>query len=200
NGIYDMQFQLYALVAGSQTAVGTPVESLGVTVNDGSFTVVLDFSHVRGTFTGFDRFLGISVKPEGSASYTALLPTQKFTSTPYAIRSQNSGNASTATNATQLGGVEASQYVVTGDSRMSDARQPLPGSADYIQNSILAQSSSNFNISCDGTAGGTLSANIVSATAGFNLGATRVLSFRGTNNTLVGEGAGGSVLSSGTNN
>src|SRR5205814_8070215 len=39
-----------------------------------------------------------------------------------------SGNATTATNATQLGGVAASNYVQTSDSRLSDARTPT-GSA-----------------------------------------------------------------------
>lgn len=198
NGSYDMQFQLHALIGGNQLAVGTPVERLGVSVINGTFTVTLDFSHVTGSFTGAERFLGISVKPAGSAAgYTALVPTQRFTSSPYAIRSQN---ASTATNSTQLGGVTASSYVQTSDPRMTDARPPTAGSGDYIQNSASPQASSSFNISGDGTAGGTLRADVVSAAAGYDIGSSRVLSVRGTNNTLVGESAGGSVLSSGTNN
>jgi len=44
------------------------------------------------------------------------------------ITANLSGNATTATNATQLGGVAASNYVQTSDSRLSDARTPT-GSA-----------------------------------------------------------------------
>ncbi|MDM7920931.1 MAG: tail fiber domain-containing protein [Pyrinomonadaceae bacterium] len=200
NGTFDMRFQLYALISGTQTAVGTPVERLGVTVTDGAFTVNLDFSHVTGSFTGSDRFIGIAVRPAGGASFTTLTPTQQITSTPYAIRSQSAQSAGTATNSTQLGGIAASQYVVTTDPRMTDARTPTAGSANYIQNSTVAQPSSNFNISGDGTAGGTLRGNIVTATSGFNIGSARVLSVAGTNNTLVGEGAGGTILNPGSNN
>lgn len=200
NGTFDLRFQLYALISGTQTAVGTPVERLGVTVTNGAFTVNLDFSHVSGSFTGFDRFIGIAVKPAGGATYTTLTPTQQVTSTPYAIRSQSAQSAGTATNSTQLGGIAASQYVVTNDPRMTDSRTPTAGSTSYIQNTTVAQASSNFNISGDGTAGGTLSGNIVTAAVGFNIGSARVLSVAGTNNTLVGEGTGNGIFTSGSNN
>ena len=102
------------------------------------------------------------------------------------------GNASTATNATQLGGVVASQYVLTGDARLSDARTPLAGSTSYIQNQNAGpQSASNFNISGNGTAGGTLSGNIVNASTHFGLASGRVLSTPGNGNIFTGIGAGG---------
>lgn len=64
-------------------------------------------------------------------------------------------NATTANNALNLGGVAANQYVVTTDPRMSDARLPTAGSANYIQNRATQQAASNFNISGNGAIGGT---------------------------------------------
>jgi hypothetical protein len=49
--------------------------------------------------------------------------------------------------------------VLTGDARLSDARSPLPGSTNYIQNSTTLQPSSNFNISGNGAVGGNLAVN-----------------------------------------
>jgi hypothetical protein len=166
-----------------------------VPVSSGVFSVSLDFG--AGSFNGANRFLEIGARPVSGGAFTLLAPRQQVTSTPYAIRSANASSADTAniaTNATQLGGVAASQYVQTGDSRLSDARSPAPGSANYIQNTSGAQTA-NFNISGNGTAGGTLSGNVVSAATQFNLGANRVLSVSGDSNfpfgnTFAGVGAG----------
>lgn len=83
----------------------------------------------------------------------------------------------------------AGQYVQTNDSRLTDTRPPAPGSANYIQNATSAQTNTNFNISGNGTAGGTLSA------AQFSIGNNLVLSVTGTSdfpnsNTFLGIGAG----------
>jgi hypothetical protein len=67
-------------------------------------------------------------------------------------------------NAQFLGGIPANQYVVTTDSRLSDARTPTPGSPSYIQNSTALQSVSNFNIS------GTGRANFLRATSRLGVG------------------------------
>src|SRR5438876_873142 len=112
-----------------------------------------------------------------SPSPAEFSPRQPVTATPYSIRSASAAvadTASTATNATQLGGVAAGQYVLTSDSRLSDPRPPTAGSSNYIQNTTSQQGSSNFNISGNGTAGGTLSANIVNASTQYNIGGNRV--------------------------
>src|SRR6185295_13953496 len=101
-------------------------------------------------------------------------------------------NATNATNSTQLGGVAASQYVLTNDARMTDARDPLPGSSNYIQNGTSAQASTNFNILGNGTAGGTLSGNVVNSATQFNIGGNRVLSNAGNSNLFAGVSAGAS--------
>lgn len=183
NGTYDFQFQVFdALTAGAQQ--GPTLTRTGVTVSSGRFSVELDFGNV---FPGAMRFMAIGVKLPADPSYTPQSPRIKFASTPYAIRSLSAG---TADNATQLNGVAAGQYVMTTDPRLSDARTPSAGSGNYIQNSTVQQASSNFNISGNGTAAGTLTGNIVSATTQFNIGANRVLSNPGSDNLFAGVSAG----------
>jgi len=60
----------------------------------------------------------------------------------------------------------------------------------FIQNTTTQQAASNFNISGNGAAGGTLSANQLDATTQFNIGGSHVLSAGGTNNLFAGKGAG----------
>lgn len=65
----------------------------------------------------------------------------------------------------QLGGVAPDQFVRTNDTRLSNARDPLPGSGNYIQNQNAGpQASSDFNISGSGTLGGTLTVSAPEAT------------------------------------
>jgi Chaperone of endosialidase len=179
NGNYDFQFTLWdASSGGTQQPQPTPlmVTKSGVAVANGVFTVQLDFGPTA--FPGADRWLETSVRLAGAGAFTVLSPRQPITSTPYAVRSASSSSAdvaATATNVTQLGGVAANQYVVTTDPRMSDPRAPTAGSANYIQNSASAQASSNFNISGNGTAGGTLSGNIVNAATQYSISGNRVL-------------------------
>jgi trimeric autotransporter adhesin len=199
NGNYDFEFKLFTALTGG-TQDGTPREVLNVAVSNGVFTVLVDFG--AGAFPGADRFLEIGVRPAGGGAFTTLTPRQQVTITPYAIKSasadqasfatnaNNAQNAVNATDATQLGGVAANQYVLTNDSRLSDARNPLPNSPNYIGNSTTQQASSNFNISGNGTAAGTLTANIVSATTQYNIGLARVLSSPGSFNFFAGNAAG----------
>jgi len=220
NGNFDFEFKLFTALTGG-TQDGTPREVLNVAVTNGVFTVVVDFG--AGAFPGADRFLEIAVRPSGGGDFTTLTPRQQIMLTPYAIKSSsatssdsainatfaqnavNAENAETATNATtadnalKLGNVLASQYVQTTDSRLTDSRNPLPNSSNYIQNSTTLQAAGNFNISGNGTAGGTLAGNIVTATTQFNLGLSRVLASPGSFNLFAGNGAG-QLNSTGTSN
>jgi len=179
DGSYDFEFRLFDAVAGG-TQQGPAMAVPGVAVQGGLFTVGLNFGAV---FDGGTRFLQIAVRPTGGGAYTTIAPRQPLTSTPYAVRSATAGNA------LQLGGVLASQYVLTTDPRMSDARNPLPGSANYVQNGTGAQTAS-FNVSGDGTVGGTLAGGIVGATTRYDLGGARILGKTGIANLFVGESAG----------
>src|SRR2546422_73717 len=159
NGNYDLQFVLFDSLSGG-AQVGSTQTLNTVAVSNGVFTVSLDFG--ANAFTGASRFLEISARPSGGGSFTLLSPRQQITSTPYAVRSASAGNADTATNATnasQLVGVAANQFVRTNDARLSDSRPPTPGSTNYIQNSGAPQAGSSFNVSGNGTVGGTFIAN-----------------------------------------
>lgn len=148
NGLYDIRFRLFA----TSTPAGIPLgnnERTNVAVVDGVFTVTLDFG--PNAFNGNDRYLEIGIRPAGGTTYTVLSPLPKITSVPYALRSQN---AATASDASQLGGVAANQYVQTTDPRLSDDRNPTPNSPNYIRNSQTQQANSNFSISGTGSIGG----------------------------------------------
>lgn len=179
---YDMQFRLFdALSAGSQ--VGATQTKTNVPTVAGIFTVQLDFG--AAAFDGADRFLEISISPAGQNNYVTLAPRQKITSAPYAIQSSKAATADVSNDSLNLGGIAANQYVQTNDTRLSDARTPLPGSSDYVQNNTVApQPNVNFNI------GGTGAANIFNAAAQYNLGGNRILSNAGTDNLFAGVGAG----------
>ena len=184
NGAYQFEFKLFdTLTNGNQ--IGSTITDVAATVTAGIFTVQLDFG--AAAFNGGARYLEIGVRMNGSPNpYTLLNPRQSVTSTPYAIRSVTSAqadNAMTATNSTQLGGINANQYVITTDTRLSDDRNPLAGSGNYIQNTNSPQSSANFNIAGNGRA------NVFNAATQYNLGGLRVLSATG-DTTFVGVGVG----------
>ena len=172
NGSYDLQFALWDSAAGGGQN-GSPQTLSSVPVSGGSFTVTLDFG--VSAFPGANRFLEIGVRPAGSGNpFTLLSPRQQITSTPYAVRSLNAASA---------------------DSVPVNA---LPaGNGNYIQNTTTLQSGASFNISGNGTAGGTLSGNVVNSETHYNLGSNSVLSVTGSTlfpngNTFVGVGAGAS--------
>jgi len=165
NGTYDFEFKLYD---AANAQVGATVTREDVPVVNGNFTVQLDFGSV---FDGSLRFLEIGVRPGPSVgTFTTLSPRQQITSTPYAIRSLTAAVADTATNATQLEGLSAS---------------------DFIRNKTTQQAGANFNISGSGTVGGdltvngSLSLNIVNAQTQFNLGGQRALSISADSSTLA---------------
>lgn len=201
NGNYDLQFALFDGAAGG-SQVGATQTLNTVAVSGGIFAVTLDFG--GSALPGASRFLEIRARLAGGGAFTTLAPRQQISSTPYAIRSLNATAADTATtatsaiNATQLGGVAASQYVQTNDARLSDPRPPAAGSSNYIQNSSVPQAGANFNVSGNGTVGGTLSANIVNTAMQYNIGGNRVFSILGTNNVFAGEFAG--VANTGSHN
>jgi hypothetical protein len=158
NGNYDFEIKLYSAPTGP-ALIGTRTR-LNVPVTNGVFIVKLDFA--GAAFNGEDRFLEVGVRLAGGGGYQQLLPRQQINHVPYSIRSVQANQADTATTATDalsLGGVAANQYVLTGDSRLSDARPPTGGSTFYIQNNPLLQQAANFNINGNGTVGGNLTVN-----------------------------------------
>jgi hypothetical protein len=170
NANYDMRFGLFDAI-GNQ--VGTSQTVTNVPAAGGIFSVQLDFG--APALSGADRFLEVSISRAGQNNFTTLTPRQQLTSAPYSIQ---------AVNSLSLGGTAANQFVQTSDSRLSDARVPLPGSNDYLQNTTAQQPSVNFNI------GGSGVAAILDASVQFNIAGSRILSNAGTDNLFAGVGAG----------
>ncbi len=197
NGNYDFEFALFDSAAGG-TQLGSTAALNSVPVSDGIFSAKLDFGN---QFPGSERFLEIRVRQAGQPAFTTLTPRQKLSSGPYAVKSLNAQNATTAENALQLGGVAAGQYVVTTDPRMTDARNPNPGSASYIQNTTSQQTASYF-ISGDGTVLGTLRGFVVNAASHFTVNGLKILHVPGTpalGNFAVGVLSGSSMAQGGLN-
>jgi hypothetical protein len=84
NGSYDLRFILYTAESGGNQ-VGMTVLKENVGVNEGYFTVLLDFGTV---FDGQALWLEVSVRPGASiGAYTPLSPRQIFSAAPYAAYS-----------------------------------------------------------------------------------------------------------------
>ena len=117
NGRYDLQFKLFdSITGGSQ--VGTTVDRPNLLLINGVFSTTLDFG--SSAFTAGDRFVEISVRPNGRPNaHVVLGARQQIMSVPFAVRSANATQADNATNAqnaqlasdaSSLGGVSASNY------------------------------------------------------------------------------------------
>jgi hypothetical protein len=192
NGSYDFQFELYDALSGGNLK-GTALTRNSVAVANGIFLVSLDFG---AQFSGGPRFLQISVAPTG-ASLTLLSPRQPVMRTPYATFADS---AQTASSASSLNGVAASQFVQTGDGRLSDARQPTAGSSSYIQNGPGSPQTASINVTGNATAGGTVDGNIVNTGTQYNAGGVRFLySPPNSVNTFLGKETGSSGTSGNLN-
>jgi hypothetical protein len=203
NGNYDLMFQLFdTSAAGTGAQLGPTLNLSSVPVSSGIFTVQLDFGACASCFNGANRFLEIAVRPSGGGSFITLSPRQPLGSTPYAVRSVSAATADglsqscvSCVTGAQIQSVQGSQ--VTGTIPVTSVP---PGSASYIQNGTAPQASSNFNISGNGTAGGTLSGNTVSAATRFDLGGLPVLRLTGKSPTLDGLSLGTWATSQGAGN
>lgn len=88
-GIYDLRFTAYDAPANGSIA-GVPLISSAAGVSNGLFTVMLDFG--ANVFTGPARWLEISVRTNGGASFVPLSPRQLLTPAPYAIFAATASN------------------------------------------------------------------------------------------------------------
>lgn len=176
---YDFEFRLCSSGLICAPPLQT-IQRLNVPVTNGIFTVNLGFD--AAFFNGDSRYLDISVRRTAADPWTQLTPRQPITSAPYSIKSLFS------TDSAQLGGIDADQFVLTSDARLSDSRNPLPGSTNYIQNTTALQTA-NFNLSGSGTANA-FNANTLNAGTQYNLNGLRILRFAGVTNLIVGFNAG----------
>lgn len=144
--VTGIRFFRFTLFDENGAAIPGAVSEQTLQVNSGIFSATLNFG-APAFFAGANRTLQIEVKINAGDVYTLLNPRQPIQSAPYSIRSL------LADDANRLGGTLANQFVLTNDSRLSDARQPLAGSGNYIQNSGVQQTA-NFNINGNGFVGG----------------------------------------------
>ncbi len=175
NGNYDFEFALFDQAANG-TQQGATQSISGATVINGIFTVQLNFGAAPFA-AGTNRFFEIRVKQPTQTEFTTLQPRQRITSTPYSTRallSDTANSAANADNSANLGGTPANQFVQTGDARLSDERAPTAGSGNYIQNTTTAQTA-NFNITGNGTSGGTFSGNAINSATDYKIRGQTVL-------------------------
>jgi hypothetical protein len=104
NGAYDLQFSLSSTLY-EKGYIGPTLTVAPVQVQNGSFTVLLDFG--AGVFDGSERWLEIGVRPDGSKDlYTVLSPRQPITAAPYALFAAAAGSAvGSITNPIVYGGL-----------------------------------------------------------------------------------------------
>lgn len=86
NGAFDFQFKLFD-ASGGGAQIGGDVARNAVVVDDGVFTVDIDFG--ASAFDGQARYLEIRVRPAGLGIFTQLMPRQPITATPYALYSSS---------------------------------------------------------------------------------------------------------------
>ena len=181
-GQYDFIFRVFSSNLGGSPVGTMTVEDLLVTA--GIFTADLDFGNAPFPANSL-RWLEIAVRPGNSTgAYTTLLPRQAIGTAPYAINSISSQFAEQSLNASTLGGFGAGNFVQTNDTRLTDSRNPLPNSPNYVQNTTTQQPSVNFNIGGNGTAGGTLSAQNFNTAFEYKRGGLQFLNAVSSNLTL----------------
>lgn len=86
SGTADFVFRLYDSPAGA-TQIGGAIAHNGIVVNNGTFTVSLDFGMLA--YNGEERWLAIDVHTPangGIPPYTTLTPRQRLAAAPYALR------------------------------------------------------------------------------------------------------------------
>ena len=175
NGLYDIECWFYTVPVGGSPDFGSRAFP-STQVTNGIFTLTSDFGNVYSSPLT-DQWIEFRVKPAGAQMpLTTLAPRQRIAFAPLAVSSISAENAS------RLGGMLAAQFTPANDPRLTDARTPLAGSANYLQNRETPQPNANFNIEGNGTVGGTLTAGIVSAgsiSATFGLSANSVNSANG---------------------
>jgi len=81
DGEYDFRFRLYGAESGGDP-IGSELERPAVRVDDGLFTVLLDFD--PAAFSGQARWLEIDVRESATASYQTLAPRTLLAAVPYA--------------------------------------------------------------------------------------------------------------------
>lgn len=167
NGNFDFVFALFDAASGG-TQIGSAITRTNVPVTDGVFSVALSFGN---EFPGANRFLEIGVRQSGGGAFTTLTPRQQVTSAPYSIKS---------INADSLGGVVATQYILSGAPGINATTQFEIGG-----NRVLSVGGTNNTFA--GVGAGTVNTGANNAFFGRQAGQANT---SGTSNSFFGKGAG----------
>lgn len=111
NGNYDFQFALYN-AATNGSVVSETLTNFDVPVNNGLFTVTLDFG--AGEFTGTNLWLDIGVRTNNGGNFTMLSPLQPVLPVPYAIFANSASNLTGVLPSTALAGFTNSVSLTNG--------------------------------------------------------------------------------------
>ncbi len=98
NGNYDLQVSLQD--TASNTVAGPVI--VPAAVSNGLFTISLDFGSAQ--LTGADRWLQLAVRTNGGGAFTPIIPRQRLTSAPYAIRAASASSFTNTVADSQLSG------------------------------------------------------------------------------------------------
>ncbi len=195
NGNYDFEFKLFNLASGGAPQGGT-LQQLNVAVANGIFAVSLDFG--AAPLPGANRFLEIGVRMNGNpGGFQQLIRgkrwavrhtlfrvlTLRLPLTPPRLQRQRTQHNSVVSR--QINSCKLAIRVY----RMPAIRSPEVRTIFKIK-TPAPQATSNFNISGNGTAGGTISGGVVNAATQYNIGGNRVFSTAGSFNLFAGVGAG----------
>jgi hypothetical protein len=90
NGSFQMQFKLFDSLGGAGQ-IGSTITDVPVMVNQGVFSVKLDFG--SNALSGANRWLEIAVRHNSNESYTTLAPREQIASSPYSVRTLSAASA-----------------------------------------------------------------------------------------------------------
>jgi len=181
NGFYDMAFALFNALNGGEQ-MGATLTNLSIGATNGLFTVTLDYG--PGIFTGGNLWLDISVRTNGSETFTELSPRQPLTPTPYAVTAGNAASFTGAiadsqlsTNIAKLNASQTFSGAVTFSGQSSTFQGNFAGSGLALTNlqvsSLLGQVSTVATWGADydqqtNVPANLSASNVVAVAAGYN--------------------------------
>jgi len=179
NAAYDFQFRLYNSPGGT-TQLGAQVTANAVTVNNGLFSVPLDFGPAQ--FAGDAQWLEISVRPAGSGAFETLSPRTAVTATPYALGAVAAlANSVTTTSivdgSVQFSDVNAAQFQarVTGTCTGSQGIQSIGANGTVVCGTFGGGGGTITGVTAGtGLTGGGTSGNVTIGIAAAGVGAAQV--------------------------
>lgn len=135
------QFSLYDAVTAGNLLSG-PISLSGVSVNEGLFTVRLDFG--AGVFEGNKKWLQIAVQCDGDGGFTTLAPRQELTAVPYALFSMGGAGGGSGQWSTTPDGIHYLGNVGVGTAATSQYRLRVENGANNSNGLYVSSSNAAY--------------------------------------------------------